>query len=131
MPTSFQSNQEDAWTLIEAEKRRDRVVRRISIVAWTVTFAILVIFTAMIGVEVSQTLDRLQVGSVGPDAVISALMPLVAVVGTVSLLIAVLSTVGVFLRLRTASLSEIQVRLAALEEMLLTGPSTEESGEAS
>ncbi|MFQ5572162.1 MAG: hypothetical protein ACE5G0_20990 [Rhodothermales bacterium] len=131
MSTSFQSKQEDVWTRIETEKRRDRLVRRISIVSWTVTFAILVVFTAMIGVEVSRTLDRLQVGVVGPEAVISALMPLIAVVGTVSLLIAVLSTVGVFLRLRTASLHEIQLRLAALEEMLLTRPTPEGSGEPS
>jgi hypothetical protein len=114
------------WDIIEAEKRRDRTVRRISIVAWTVTAVLLLAFAAMIGFEVALTLKQLRVGVVSSQAVISALMPLVAVVGTVSLLIAVLGTIGVFLRLRTASLSEIQLRLAALEEVLLAKPGAEE-----
>ena len=112
----------DVWARIEAEKRRDRMVRRISIIAWTITSVILLVFTVMVGIDVAEKLTLLEVGVISKEAVVSAVMPLVAVLGSVSLLIAVLSTVGVFLCLRTASLSEIQLRLAALEEVLLAGP---------
>ena len=126
MENSFQSTRDDVWVKIEAEKRRDRVIRRICIGAWTVTFTFLLAFMAMVMLQVSKTLELLSLGVVGLEVVVTAVMPLVAVVGTLSLLIAVLSTVGVFLRLRTASLTEIQLRLAALEEILLTGSRPEE-----
>ena len=126
MPASFHEQKEDVWTLIEAEKRRDRTIRRISIIAWSVTFLVLLVFAAITGAEVIRTLELVQVGAMGREAVFAMLMPLIKVVGAVSLLIAVLSTVGMFLRLRTASLSEIQLRLAALEEMLLSRSGGEE-----
>jgi len=128
MDTFRPFKQEDVWSKIEAEKRRDRLVRRISIVAWAVTLAVLLVFTVMVGIEVSRTLALMRVGAVSSGALVGVIMPFIAVVGTVSLLIAVLSTVGVFLRLRTSSLSEIQWRLAALEQMLVAGPGSEEGG---
>jgi hypothetical protein len=108
----------EAWTLIEKEKQRDRFVRRVSVIAWTVTFALTAVFTVLAGGQVV-AMYRLQAG--GPMSFMSMagmVMPLIIVLGCLSLLIATLATVGVFLRLRTASLAEIQLRLAAIEEMV-------------
>ena len=124
-------SQEAMWSKIEAEKRRDRLVQGVSIVAWAVTLAVLLVFTVMVGINVSKTLALMRVGAVASDALVETIMPFIAVVGTVSLLIAVLSTVGIFLRLRTSSLSEIQWRLAALEQMLMTSTDSEEGGVSS
>jgi uncharacterized BrkB/YihY/UPF0761 family membrane protein len=119
MNTTLSARHESAWSIIEKEKQRDQIIRRISFVAWTITAIVLLIFTVLIGIEVFQTLNRFEVGVGDINTVISTVMPLIAVVGFVSLLVATLSTVGVFLRLRTASLSEIQLRLSTLEEILL------------
>lgn len=108
----------DVWVLIDREARRDRRLRRVSAVAWSATFIVLIGFAAIIAGRVATTMRQVEVGMAPARAVWEAVMPLVAVVGTVSLLIAVLSTVGIFLRLRTASLHEIQIRLSALESML-------------
>jgi uncharacterized BrkB/YihY/UPF0761 family membrane protein len=108
----------EAWTLIEEEKRRDRLIKRISVIAWTVTFIVVLIIGIGVGYNVSQLLKLLPMNSASWTAVIWAAMPLIVIIGALSLLIATLSTVGVFLRLRTASLAEIQLRLAALEDML-------------
>jgi len=113
---------ERVWAAIEAEKRRDRLLRRVSIVAWSVTFVIVLVLTVLIGAQVSQIMRAVAVGAAPWTAVIWSAVPLVVVLGVLSVLIATLSTIGIFLRLRTASLSEIQVRLAALEAMLTSRP---------
>lgn len=107
-----------SWTAIDTEKRRDRFIRRVNAVAWTVTFAVVLFIAAVIGMQVAHTMKLVSVGMAEPTAVYWSAMPLVVTLGTLSLLIAILTTVGMFLRLRTASLSEIQLRLAALEGML-------------
>jgi hypothetical protein len=112
------SKHENVWDLIDAEKRRDRLIRRVSVAAWSVTMAVLLVFAGIIGRQVADTMRRVDVGVAPSGAVWDVLLPFVAVVGAVSLVIAVLATVGVFLRLRTASLNEIQVRLAALEQLI-------------
>ncbi|UCG86846.1 MAG: hypothetical protein JSW71_23620 [Gemmatimonadota bacterium] len=118
MSTEVSPASERVWTVIEREKRRDRLVRRVSIAAWSVTGGALLFFAAVTGVEVWLILQHVAEG-VAPWAVVfDRVIPLVAVVGVLGLLVAILSTVGIFLRLRTASLSEIQLRLAALEEMI-------------
>ena len=129
MNTPLSIEQESIWNRIESEKQRDRFIRRISFIAWSMTLFILLVFTVMIGIEVFRVIGLVQVGMVTASAVISTLMPLVAVLGVVSLLVAVLSTIGVFFRLRTSSLSEIQLRLAALEEILITRFGAEEAKE--
>src|SRR5215213_4025099 len=110
---------EKAWAMIETERRRDRFIRRVSVAAWTVTFAIALVFTAAIGLQVAQFWRMAAVGAVPWVTVIGSAVPLAVVLGFLSLLIATLSTIGIFLRHRTASLTEIQLRLAALEEMLM------------
>jgi energy-coupling factor transporter transmembrane protein EcfT len=112
------SGSEAAWALIEAEKRRDRFIRRLCIAAWTVTFILVLIFAVVVGSQLLQMMRAAAVGAVPTSAVWGSAMPLLGVLWTLSLLVAALSTVGVFLRFRTASLSEIQLRLATLEEML-------------
>ena len=109
---------ESAWNVIEKERRRDRVIRRTSVVAWTVTFVVLLVFAAIMVQRIAFVRQRVAAGIELPGALNDAAMPLVAVIGVLSLLIATLSTIGIFLRLRTASLSEIQLRLAGLEDML-------------
>jgi uncharacterized BrkB/YihY/UPF0761 family membrane protein len=108
----------EAWSLIEEEKRRDRFIKRISVIAWTITFIMVLILAAAVGAQVAQMLKIFAADAVPLTAVIWAAMPLIVVIGVLSLLIATLATVGVFLRLRTASLAEIHLRLAALEDML-------------
>lgn len=111
----------DAWAIIEKEKRRDRMIRRTSIAAWAVTCVIVLIYAAIVVMQMVDMMRLVAVGAALPGSVFHAAVPLVMVLGVISLLVATLSTIGIFLRLRTASLTEIQLRLAALEEMLRSG----------
>lgn len=105
-------------TIIENERRRDRFVRRVSIIAWSISFALVLAVAIIVGVQVSQFLDGAREGEVPWSVVVGSTIPLIDVLWKMSLLVATLSTVAIFLRLRTASLTEIQLRLAALEEMV-------------
>jgi hypothetical protein len=109
---------ETAWSAIDREKRRDSMVRRLSVIAWSTTFVVLLIFAAIMVERIVLVRRQVAIGMALPQSVYDAALPLVAVVGVLSLLIATLGTVGIFLRLRTASLSEIQLRLANLEDMV-------------
>jgi hypothetical protein len=114
--TSNQGNL--VWEVIEKEKDRDRLLRKISAAAWIVTFLALLFTGVGIGFNVAWAIQVYLQEEVGAGVVFREAMPFVWVMGTISLLIAVLSTVGIFLRFRTASMSEIQLRLAAVEQML-------------
>jgi membrane-bound acyltransferase YfiQ involved in biofilm formation len=118
MTTPSSTASEKAWTLIEQEKRRDRLLRVVSVTAWAITFVIVLLFAIMIGLQVAEMWKSFHDGMLPRWAVVSSAMPLVIVLGFLSVLIATLTTIGIFLRLRTASLTEIQLRLAALEDML-------------
>jgi peptidoglycan biosynthesis protein MviN/MurJ (putative lipid II flippase) len=121
MTPTIPSASEQAWAMIEQEKRRDRFLRRVSFAAWTMTF-LLVVFLAVISIwqmiEMMKMFDGMAAGLFPTSAFFGAMYPLLIVLGVLSVLIATLSTVGMFLRQRTASLAEIQLRLAALEELL-------------
>jgi len=106
------------WEAIENERRRDRLIRRVSITAWSITFFFVAILAVLVCMQVVQLAKGAAVGAVPWITVFGAAMPLVIVLGLLSVLVATLSTIGIFLRLRTASLTEIQLRLAALEDML-------------
>jgi hypothetical protein len=121
-PTSVK---EEAWVIIEREKRTDRFIRRVSITAWTITFLIALFFTVMTGIQIAEFWRLVLAGGLPRTEVIRVSMPLIIVLGFLSVLIATLSTVGIFLRLRTASFAEIQLRLAALEEMLSSKPDSD------
>jgi hypothetical protein len=108
----------DAWAMIETEKRRDRLIRRICIGAWSATFVIMVLFALVTIAPVIQMMGGALNGDLPWITVLGSAMPFIGALWTLTLLVSALSTVAVFLRLRTASLSEIQLRLAALEEML-------------
>ena len=113
---------ERMWAAIEEEKRRDRFLKRVTVVAWTVTFAIVLVFTIMMGIQAAQVwkmMGSMEAGGPQVMALIGVATPLITVLGFLSVLIATLSTVGMFVRMRTASLTEIQQRLAALEDLLL------------
>jgi hypothetical protein len=114
-------------TIIESERKRDRLVRRVSFIAWGVTLAVMLIFAGIVGADVANTIARVRAGAAGSNSVLHALIPLLGVVGGTSLLLALVSTVGVFLRFRTASLADIQLRLAILESMLSEESGTEEA----
>jgi hypothetical protein len=103
---------------LERERRLDRLVRRICIASWSVTFILLLGYAVIVAIQVQHTMRLLDVGMASSLAVIGMVMPLVIVLGIMALLVATLSTVGMFLRFRTAALAEIQLRLAALEGML-------------
>jgi hypothetical protein len=118
MSTQVSPAAERVWSVIEREKARDRLVRRISVAAWSVTGGAVLFFGAVTVAEVWRMARAASEGVLIWAAVFERAIPLVAVIGVLGLLIAVLSTVGIFLRLRTASLSEIQMRLASLEEMI-------------
>jgi len=109
------------WALIENEKRRDRFIRRVNVIAWTATFVLVLLIAVLAGLQIAELARAGILRAVPWSAVIGSVMPLVDVLWKLSLLVAALSTVGIFLRLRTASLTEIQLRLASLEEMLAKG----------
>ena len=113
---------DEASALIENERRRDRFIRRVSIIAWSVTFLLVLLVAGLVGMQATQMARAAQVGMVPRATVVGSVMPLIDVLWKLSLLVAGLSTVGIFLRLRTASLTEIQLRLAALEAMIASKP---------
>jgi hypothetical protein len=119
-----------ALALIDAERRRDRFVRRVSVAAWSVTLAIVLVLALMTGVATIEMGKAALSGAVPWITVVGTMLPLVDVLWKLSLVVAALSTVSIFLRMRTASLEQIQLRLAALEEALVSRPSTA-SAEAS
>ena len=124
MTPNIPSASEQAWAMIDQEKRRDRFLRRVNIAAWTVTFLV-VAFLAVISIwQVIEFMRSPLFGSglFPTSAFFGALYPLLIVLGALGVLIATLSTIGIFLRLRTASLIEIQLRLASLEELLARKP---------
>jgi len=108
----------DITTMMENERKRDRLIRRVSGTAWIVTLSIMFVFAGIVGVEVLHTLERVGLGVATNGDVVGALVPLLAVVGTTSLLLALVSTAAVFLRFRTASLADLQLRLVSLEAAL-------------
>jgi hypothetical protein len=109
---------DQAWAFVEREKRIDRFIRRVSIVAWSITFFFVLIFAILTGAQVVEFARGYAQGMLPFAVVTASAIPLMTVLGFLSVLIATLSTIAIFLRLRTSSLSEIQLRLAALEEML-------------
>lgn len=118
MSVETQDQKERIWDLMEAEKRRDRLLQRISTGAWIVTFLALLFMAVEVGVRVYWGIRAAMRGAIGAPEVLHQAMPLIWVIGGISLLVAVFSTAGVFLRLRVASLGEIRLRLAAVEELL-------------
>jgi RNA polymerase sigma factor (sigma-70 family) len=107
------------WEAIENEKRRDRLIRRVSVMAWAITFFFVAVLAVMVCAQVVEFAKGAMAGALPWATVFAAAMPLVIVLGLLSVLVATLSTIGIFLRLRTASLTEIQLRLAALEDMIV------------
>jgi hypothetical protein len=112
------SARQGASALIERDKRIDRFIRRVSIVAWSVTLLVVLLLAVMTGIQVAQFLPGASSGQVPWMVIVGLSMPLIIILGCLAVLIATLSTIAIFLRLRTSSLAEIQLRLAALEEML-------------
>ena len=113
---------DEAWELVEREKRIDRFIRRVSICAWGVTLFIVLVFGILTGIEILEMLRGFWEGNLPFATVVGSAIPFVTTVGMLSVLIATLGTIAVFLRLRTSSLAEIQLRLAALEDLLTAQP---------
>jgi len=111
--------------IIDGEKKRDRLVRRVCFIAWGVTLTVMLVFAGIVGAEVAQTIKYARAGLANTYSVFTAAIPLLGVVGATSLLLALVSTAAVFLRFRTASLADIQLRLAALEAVLSEEGGTE------
>ncbi len=110
---------DQVWSLIDREKKRDRAIRRISRVAWGATLVMLLVFLTFTVIDLSHQVDLYRKGLIPYANVLNSVVPFAVILGSLSLIIAILSTVGVFLRLRTTSLMEVQQRLANLEQMVL------------
>lgn len=126
MTTATSPASQQAWALIEAEKRRDRFIRRVSVIAWSVTFAFVLLFAGLTLPGFIEMFHGALAGNLPWITVVGAATPFMSTVLLLSVLVAALSTVGVFLRFRSASLAEIQLRLAALEDMLASRNSPNE-----
>jgi flagellar biosynthesis protein FliR len=120
--TSASSN---VWDAIEAERGRDRLLRRVAVSAWIITLVFVIALAVLVSFQVAQMARAAMVGAVPWMSVMGVAMPLIIVLGLLSVLVASLSTIGMFLRMRTASLTEIQLRLAALETMITAGRDSE------
>jgi uncharacterized membrane protein len=114
---------ERIWENIDREKRRDRLLKRVSIVAWSATLILVIVLLVVGGISAAQMVRAALEGAVPWVTVLGTVLPLILVLGVLTVLIAVLSTIAIFLRMRTAALHEIQLRLAALEEVLTHGSS--------
>jgi hypothetical protein len=119
MSTTTASASSNVWEAIDTEKRRDRFIRKVSIISWTITFLLVVALGAILVSQVIFVAKTLGGVGMGWQLALPLMMPLVISLGILSVLIATLSTVAIFLRLRTSSLNEIQLRLAALEDMIV------------
>ncbi|MGQ0562512.1 MAG: hypothetical protein ACT443_11635 [Gemmatimonadota bacterium] len=106
--------------MIDEEKRRDEFLRKVSRIAWTATFVVVLLFAGVLIIRVIHMIQLFGVGRLYDRlTIVNAAIPLLVVLGFLCVLVATLSTIGVFMRFRTASLAEIQLRLAALEEILI------------
>jgi hypothetical protein len=110
-----------AMTLVENERRRDRFIRRVNIIAWSISLSLILVIAVLVVLSISQFVGPAVSGDVPWMVLLGSAMPLIDVLWKLSLLVATLSTVALFVRLRTSSLVEIQLRLAALEEMIASG----------
>ena len=108
----------DVWDQIDRDKRTDRRIRRVIVIAWSVVLLMLLIYATLVLLDVARSWELAGMGGMSPTDAILSVMPLVYAVGAISLVLATLSTIGAFLRSRTATLSEIQLRLAGLESIL-------------
>lgn len=118
MSTTDNKAREQVWDLIDREKKRDKMIRRVSRIAWGTTLVILLVFLVFTIKDVTTTFRLYKSQIVAAKQVWKALVPFAIVLGSVSLIVGVLSTIGVFLRLRTTSLLEVQQRLANLEQLI-------------
>ena len=110
-----------AMTLVENERRRDRFIRRVNIIAWSISLSLILVIAVLVVLSISQFVGPAVSGDVPWMVLLGSAMPLIDVLWKLSLLVATLSTVALFVRLRTSSLVEIQLRLAALEDMIASG----------
>ena len=110
-----------AMTLVENERRRDRFIRRVNIIAWSISLSLILVIAVLVVLSISQFVGPAVSCDVPWMVLLGSAMPLIDVLWKLSLLVATLSTVALFVRLRTSSLVEIQLRLAALEEMIASG----------
>lgn len=118
MSTPEERADRKVWAALDREARRDRLIRRVAVIAWSLTFLAVLIYAGATAAQVNEVRRLVAVGAAPTDSLYLAVVPLVGVIGVLSVLIATLATVGMFLRMRTASLLEIQQRLAALEAIL-------------
>lgn len=119
MSNKPQSVPDELWRQVEMEKEKDRRIRRISSVAWSVTGLAILFYGSIIFQQFLQYRRMVDSGVMPSGSEWAALVPLVGVVGLVALFVAILSTVGMFFRLRTTSLEELKVRLTALEDLVV------------
>jgi hypothetical protein len=119
---------DEAWEIVEREKRIDGFIRRLSIGAWGVTLVVVLAFAGMTGLQVFEMVQAARQEHVPWSTVAASAIPFFVIMGGLAVLIATLSTIAMFLRLRTSSLAEIQLRLAALEDMLTSQPDERSSG---
>jgi hypothetical protein len=118
MTTASERTPTDPWNIVDSEKRRDRMLRRACIIAWSAVLAFVIVLGVAVSISAAPLLRATLNGQLPWISVVGTLMPLIIVLWILSVLIATLCTIGIFLRLRTASLIEIQLRLAALESLL-------------
>ena len=52
--TKSTSSSQDAWALVDREKRLDRFFRRIAIAAWSVAVLIMLIFTVLFAFQLAE-----------------------------------------------------------------------------
>ena len=107
-----------AWDAIENEKKRDRFIRRVCTIAWTVTGLLALFLAILVGIQIAELARGALAGTIPWMSVAGVAMPFVISLAMLSVLIATVATIGMFVRMRAASLHEIQLRLAALEDML-------------
>ncbi|WP_141719718.1 hypothetical protein [Roseivirga misakiensis] len=108
------------WEMIEAEKKRDRFIKLVSRIAWSVTLFVLLIFLVFTIRDYIHMQKLFNQGVTSQASVIETVVPFLIILGSLSLVIGILATVGTFLRLRTTSMLEIQQRLANLENMVIS-----------
>ena len=83
-----QSTADRTWAEIERGKRVDRLIRRVSIAAWSVTVVMVLVFAIMTGVSVAQFVRAASNGALPWFTALSVAMPFILAVGALAVLIA-------------------------------------------
>src|ERR1044071_7579411 len=87
-----------AWEMIEREKKRDQIVRRATIAAWTVALILALVGAGLVTAEGVSVVHTMLQRNLSMDAILAAVTYVVKQLGLMALVLAAMGSVAIFLR---------------------------------